>query len=325
MEFFRFRKTDLRRIYNCFQIPAHVTFSNRSTMCGEEAFLRFLYYFANGEDQYNMSTNIFGREQSEQSQAWTYMVSHFYRFNFLLHERLQWFEERGFLQESTDAIAAKLSEVTENGLVYEQEPEICGFIDCNCLETTRVGGGPRTDGPQAERFNILVQRAFYNGWKSVHGLKHQTFDTAHGLTVDICGPTSLRRNDLKLLGDSDLNNRLRAVNLHHKRTAFGDSIYVFLSNIRTYWPFGREHENRAMKKLRVSIEWNYMSTAMLFQLLQSWQKLRILDGENVRRLYIIGTILRNCHVILYGCQTSSYFNLVMPDHILEAYVNGTME
>ena len=49
----------------------------------------------------------------------------------------------------------------------------------------------------------------YNGWKSIHGLKHQTVDIAHGLTIDLHGPMSLRRNDLTLLRESDIVNRLR--------------------------------------------------------------------------------------------------------------------
>eukprot|EP00595_Chromulina_sp_UTEXLB2642_P000132 CAMPEP_0196762352 /NCGR_PEP_ID=MMETSP1095-20130614/1764_1 /TAXON_ID=96789 ORGANISM="Chromulina nebulosa, Strain UTEXLB2642" /NCGR_SAMPLE_ID=MMETSP1095 /ASSEMBLY_ACC=CAM_ASM_000446 /LENGTH=86 /DNA_ID=CAMNT_0042113021 /DNA_START=319 /DNA_END=579 /DNA_ORIENTATION=- len=59
------------------------------------------------------------------------------------------------------------------------------FIDCNCLETSVPGGGPAELGANAARWEPDVQRSFYNGWKSIHGLKHQTVDCAMGLTVDI--------------------------------------------------------------------------------------------------------------------------------------------
>ena len=49
-----------------------------------------------------------------------------------------------------------------------------GFIDCNYLETDRPGGGPCEAESNARRWNVEVQRAYYNGWKSIHGLKHQT-------------------------------------------------------------------------------------------------------------------------------------------------------
>ena len=48
------------------------------------------------------------------------------------------------------------------------------FIDCKCSPTSVVGGGPAEDGVNAARWDVEVNRAFYNGWKSVHGLKHQT-------------------------------------------------------------------------------------------------------------------------------------------------------
>jgi len=72
------------------------------------------------------------------------------------------------------------------------------LIDCNCFETDQLGGGPSEAGANSSRWDSEVQRAFYNGWKSIHGLKHQTVDNSLGFTIDIFGPTSLRRNDLRL-------------------------------------------------------------------------------------------------------------------------------
>ena len=53
--------------------------------------------------------------------------------------------------------------------------KLAGYlIDCKCSPTSVVGGGPAEDGVNAARWDVDVNRAFYNGWKSVHGLKHQT-------------------------------------------------------------------------------------------------------------------------------------------------------
>lgn len=79
------------------------------------------------------------------------------------------------------------------------------------METDRPGGGPREAGANSVRWDTMMQRAFYNGWKSVHGLKHQTVDNALGFTVDMHGPTSLRRNDLTLLRESNIVDRLAAM------------------------------------------------------------------------------------------------------------------
>jgi hypothetical protein len=68
---------------------------------------------------------------------------------------------------------------------------VAHFIDCNCLPTSVVGGGPAEEGANAMRWDDLVQRAFYNGWKSIHGLKHQSVENAFGFAVDLYGLTSL--------------------------------------------------------------------------------------------------------------------------------------
>ena len=52
-----------------------------------------------------------------------------------------------------------------------------------------------------------IQQAFYNGWKSIHGLKHQTIDSAFGFTIHI--PKTVRNNDLAMLRKSDVNNSFR--------------------------------------------------------------------------------------------------------------------
>jgi hypothetical protein len=61
------------------------------------------------------------------------------------------------------------------------------------------------------RWDPEIQEAYYNGWKSITGLKHQTVDNAYGLTVDLAGPVTLRRNDLRVLRDSNINDRMAAV------------------------------------------------------------------------------------------------------------------
>ena len=42
----------------------------------------------------------------------------------------------------------------------------------------------------------------------VRYIKHQTMDNAFGMTMDLFGPYSLRKNDLKLLTFSNINGRV---------------------------------------------------------------------------------------------------------------------
>ena len=116
---------------------------------------------------------------------------------------------------------------------------------------------------------------------------------AHGFTIDLFEPTSLRRNDLKLLGESDLNERLYQVQeggIQYK--AYGDSIYPHLSNITSSWRNAnlsdrQRRENAKMKSVRISIEWNYGHAANLFGYLRNLHKLRVMNGGTVIKIYTV--------------------------------------
>jgi len=157
----------------------------------------------------------------------------------------------------------------------------------------------------------------------MNGLKHLTLESAHGLIIDLYGPLSLRRNDMRLLGNSRILARFSA--LQANRPAYrgrlgikGDSAYPWLLDLSSYHKVSREgpalterqkNENRVLKVIRESIEWNYGSTAAMFKYLVNLEKLKIMKGTKTRKVYIVASILRNCHTILYGCQTSNFYNL----------------
>jgi hypothetical protein len=44
-------------------------------------------------------------------------------------------------------------------------------------------------------------------------------------------------------------------------------------------------------------------------------------SANVAKVFTVSTILKNCHAILYGCQSSNYFNVSLPDGFIDYYVN----
>jgi hypothetical protein len=297
-------------------------------MSGEEVLLRGLYELVSGEDQYSIAENVFGREQSTQSRAFKFFNDHIYStFLQLLSNNLEWWFNSGLLEDSRAAIQRKLQSI---GFSFEDNElnRVFSFIDCNCLESSRVAGGPRSDGADAERWQCNIQRAFYNGWKSIHGLKHQTVDIAHGFTIDMHGPTSLRRNDLFLLRESRLIPRFTELfrGEHIPYCAYGDSIYPHVPHLRSAWrgvdaiTQQQVQENTAYKRVRISIEWNYGSTANLFQYLRKLDKLKIMNNTNVVKVYTVATLLRNCHVALYGGISSNYFELVLRDDMLEKYL-----
>lgn len=96
-----------------------------------------------------------------------------------MHDNLLWFFENGLIAQSAAAYGSKIDSNLMNLVAF--------MIDCNCMSTDRPGGGPAERGANAARWHTDLQRSLFNGWKSIHGLKHQTVDIAHGITVDICG------------------------------------------------------------------------------------------------------------------------------------------
>ena len=83
---------------------------------------------------------------------------------------------------------------------------------------------------------------------------------------------------------------------------------------------GKKAENKAYTKVRISIEWNYGATGNLYGYLNNHSKLKLLSSNVVSNVFTVATILRNCHVALYGCETSNYFNIYMPQQFLESYL-----
>lgn len=324
--FFRFRQDDLQRLFELLKFPEFVRFDNRSKMSGEEVYLRGLYELVSGETQHVIAETVFGRDLTAQSRAFTWFIRYIYHnFKHLVHDNLDWWHRNGFFKLSADAIGAKMN-LPDGHINY-----FAHFIDCNCLPTCVTGGGPAEQGANAARWDATIQRAFYNGWKSIHGLKHQTVDNALGMTVDMFGPYSLRRNDLALFRDSDINNRMAMVQVEEDTQyfIFGDSAYKKWSHVSSYVKAEEQiadfmRWNRAMTKVRESIEWNYGYTAACFKYVQNKWKMEVMQAATVSNIYTVATLFRNFHIACYGGQTSNYFNLYLTHEFLEHYINQTV-
>ena len=132
---------DLTHLYQLLKFPNKVIFDNRSTMGGEEVFMRGLYELVSGENQERICMNVFGRECSVQSRAFSYFINHIYcNFKHLLFDNLSWFYKNNLFDESAEAIGIKMQCKDCTNLVF-------AFIDCNCLPTSVVGGGPNEGVP----------------------------------------------------------------------------------------------------------------------------------------------------------------------------------
>jgi hypothetical protein len=97
--------------------------------------------------------------------------------------------------------------------------------------TCRPGGGPARDGVNMPRNDHLIQQAWYNGWKKLHGIKWQTADLPNGMNFHVWGPFSVRHNDLYSFTRSDINDLVRdsqAPDSIIQYCLYGDSAYQHL-------------------------------------------------------------------------------------------------
>jgi hypothetical protein len=101
-------RDDLGTLFKLLKFPDVVKFDNRSTMIGEEVFLRGLYELTSADNQEKICVNVFGRECSRQSRAYTYFMTHIYdNFKHLLCNNIEWFYKNHLFEESAVAIGKK--------------------------------------------------------------------------------------------------------------------------------------------------------------------------------------------------------------------------
>jgi hypothetical protein len=170
-----------------------------------------------------------------------------------------------------------------------------------------VGGGPITGGEQAPRYPKLLQRAFWTGWKKLHGLKWQTVDLPNGMNYEIWGSASVRHNDNFTLAQSNILNSMADDQLawEKKFKLLGDSAYsrsLFLEIVG---------DGRGWSSLREAIEWDYKDLKQQWKYMDYRHALK-LKNQPVSKIVFICMLLRNAHVTMNGCQASIYFTCDPP-------------
>ena len=149
----------------------------------------------------------------------------------------------------------------------------------------------------------------------------------NGLVANLFGPIEGKRHDSFMLGESGLQEQLRNIRKPNGEpyVLYGDPAYGVTNNIIA--PFRgadltapQKHFNKAMSKVRVSIEWGFGKIAQHFAFLDLKKNLKVLL-QPVAKYYIVASLLINCHTCLYDSVTGKYFNLVPPS--LETYLSNT--
>ena len=283
---FRFKtKAQLLELKEAFELPAVIDLGNRVQVTDEKMILVGLMRLSYPGRLINIVLE-FGGDISIWSRCIKYFVNFlFSKFSHLvLHGGIERFA--GSFESYAAAIKTKL---VERGVVHmartDMDMVVFAFID-NCIFHTEVlCGGPQTEGCNSDRYNKLIQRAYYTGWKHLHGLKIQTITLPNGLIADVYGPSSVRKNDVEQLKESNINTRLRDLLVKHNMRRFavyGDSAYSVMSNL-----FGRHEgdnlidelklENLGMAAVRETIEWVNKDIKSKFAFIGYFKSLRISD------------------------------------------------
>ena len=140
---------------------------------------------------------------------------------------------------------------------------------------------------------------------------------------------------MTLLRLSDLNHRFAELQGYETPTPasrqliiFGGSAYPIKTHIRSYVHADEDIPNKvklnsALKRVRVSIEWDYGGTANSFKYLANYCKLKLLESTTVSKIYTVATILRNIRSGTYGNQSSNFFSIPVRENFVTHYLNQT--
>ena len=194
-DLFRFdSREQLRNLLAAFRFPKRFECASGHIFSGEEILLAGLFRLHAPNIQGDIGWRaIFGFDQPTTSKAcsifFSFMVEN---WAYLLQDNLAFWKP--YLPEFAEKIRAKLD---QKGVHFPPGSfRVFGFTDNTMNATCRPGGGPTRTGEDAPRADPLIQRAWYNGWKKLHGMKWQTVDLPNGMNMHVWGPVSIRHNDI---------------------------------------------------------------------------------------------------------------------------------
>ena len=335
---FRFNKSQLKDLIQYFQMPIKLYSEYRHVFCTEELLLVVLFYLHYPCNTIDLTfKEIFGWDSWKVNLGVKILTNWLLtNWSYLIYDNMKfWLPQFPLFAEK---IKGKMASY---GYKFPTDADpfvIKGFIDCTVYSSCRPGSGPTTDGVNSPRYHPLIQRSYYNGWKSHHGLKWQTVGLPNGvygivllisfiffillvtgMMFHAWGPVSCRHNDNWTLGASEY--LLKVGDLQRdcdtKYCDYGDSAYWpddFLQSKHRGDNLTEEEklENDLMSKCRQSIEWDYGHSGEL------WKRVSYMKGLKLRKQPICNIVslcflLTNAHVCMNASQTSEYFNCKPPD------------
>jgi len=192
--FFTVLKEDLPRLHRALGLDAlggRARLDNGMEFGTEEALLILLYKFSFPTRNIQL-VEMFGRDHTFIGRVFNWMNKYIREHHgHLVTNNLAYWKDS--LEGFSEAIRMKVHEKSNGQIHYPVGAYlVAGFIDDTVTRITRPGGGPAEEGVNAERYNTLIQQAFFNGYKACHGIKHQTVEFPNGMCGELYGPKSFR-------------------------------------------------------------------------------------------------------------------------------------
>ena len=148
----------------------------------------------------------------------------------------------------------------------------------------------------------------YTGWKSVHGLKIQTFNLMNGMTAHCSDVYSCREPDSIVLQESGLENLFSRVQLRSpiQYLIWGDSAYqdTLLQHIFSF-------KSLPMASMRESIEQDYGELKTNWSFLDHKKGLKVLLNR-VGHEILCALIMHNAFLTLNNGKTAATYGIATP-------------
>lgn len=295
IEHCRYDKATLLRLVEALRIPEQYVMDNGSVVPGTEAFVVLLNRLSY-PNRLSHHIRTFGRSSSMISRIFNCVLSD-------LHERFH----------------TKLDSIHHDYVDYEH---LCQLVASISPLSSCIGFIDGTVRPMCRP--IYDQRTSYNGHKRTHAIKFQGVMFPDGIIAAMNGPFEGKRHDATLLQESPTMQQMDQLPLRPDATKYvlyGDPAYPLLEQLITPFRGDLTPEqtdfNKSMSRVRESVEYGFGKIEQYYAFANYKKNLK-LYLQPIGKIYLVATLLTNCHTCLYGSNVNSVFKSQPPP--LEDYL-----
>ena len=314
---FRFELPEIQEMHHELELPQRIVTPERDSIDGVTALSLVMYRLAFPRT-YRDTVPLFRRSAPALARIFTHTCE-------LIHG--YWGHLLEFDLQRIRPVLADFAEA-----IHEMcpVPNCFGFIDATFRPRARPCPHPDTAAGMSAN---AVQRAYYSGYRHLHGEKFQSITYPNGLIGALHGPFAGRASDARILGDSMIGSHTPFMDAAgNSYMLYGDLAYALTTWLwRPFtqldlqdpvWGGLRLAFNVEMSRVRIAVEWGFFVVA------NAWQTIDFRRYQRVYQtrpglLYRIATLLTNCRTCMHGSnRIAQYFDVPPPtlhDYLAELW------